>query len=361
MSEPSGFVQNSRSHFSLEWEDSFFSLNPVHFSHDGRVIWGIQKLNGQETCTAVDSFNGTETLPFTDHECFLNYVPITNTRGCLVRCISQVGLRISVVDVNLKVGTFEPTNLHHDLKLQQLTHIPRFMTFGQFLAFEITSINVTSGQDEVPILFVFQVPIVQSSQFTSKDPIPLVYGNATAIYADNSRICYFPRDFNFSNLVTINLVDGLTTITSTNDFPFTSDEIKQFGSNVVWHNESCYFVVGSTVAVLDLKMNNNWNTINLVPTILLDKVHRPVIYLNSEGILNVHVHKEGSKHRKRTYCFQINHPESLKNLSFFSLTRNCLLKLSDLPRNSQLQPLFGKSIVQLNTSKYVPRFRMFSK
>ncbi|KAI6205125.1 hypothetical protein M3Y94_00757100 [Aphelenchoides besseyi] len=361
MFELSGFVQNARSHFSVEWENCFSSLTPVHFSHNGRVIWGTQKLNGQETCTAVDSFYGTETLPFTDHECFLNYVPITNTRGCLVRCISQVGLRISVVDVNLKVATFEPTNLHYDLKLQHLTHIPRFMTFDQFLAIEITSINVASGQDEVPKMFLFDVPLNQSSQFTFKDPIPLVYGNATAIYAGNSRICYFPRDSNFCNLVAINLIDGQTTITPTNDFPFTSDELKQFGSNAVWQNESCYLVVGSTVAVFDLKTNNNWNTIKLVSTISLNKLHRPVIYVNSEGTLNVHVHKEGSKHRQRTYLFQLNQPDSLKTLSFFSLTQNRLLKLSDVPRNSQLRPIFGRSIVQPNTSKFVPKFRMFSK
>ncbi|KAI6222969.1 hypothetical protein M3Y99_01475300 [Aphelenchoides fujianensis] len=308
-----------RSIITGEWEYSF-SFNAgttVLFSHDGRLIWGTKKTGGVEECVAVDSFYGTETSPVAlnssfipksvlkyrrfEGDCFLQFAPITNDRGCLLQCVPQAGLRLSLVQVDFQRAEFVPLDEEFDVHpLPQLSHIPRVMTSGRHLAVEITAIDVQLGRDETPRLFLFEV----GHKIKPLGSFPLVYGNASSIHVEGRNLHYFPQDSSFHDLAEIDLDKESSKLIPTTGFPFAIDELKDLGSNSVWGDRMCFVVVGSRAAIFSLD-SAVWLTIELSPDFNVDRLNRPLISLDGRGILSVHVHKEGSKHRRRTHRFKI--------------------------------------------------------
>ena len=159
----------------------------------------------------------------------LDYLPIDDERGCLLRCRRRAGVQLLVVDVDRERASLVLPSGASPLTLQTsipLADMPRCWLLAaasssstQKLLVETAAIDVASGLFETPRALLFEIV---GARFRCCAAFDLLYGGIAAptLSADGASICYFARGNAPTTLIEMRLSDGEPTLRETSGFPF---------------------------------------------------------------------------------------------------------------------------------------------
>lgn len=168
-----------------------------------------------------------------DLEFLLDYVPFDLHHGCLVGCESKRGLRLLLTQLNKNQLT--STGIEYNLnELATMCHLPVVHKIdSNLLAIEITRIDVLTGQNMLPNLFILKIPFEKNGHILLKRDIQLFYENETnSLLLKDEKLYYFPVKKRFDKLIQVDLKTGDSFLKYLSAFPLPIDAANSRHINV---------------------------------------------------------------------------------------------------------------------------------
>ncbi|KAI6191945.1 hypothetical protein M3Y97_00282800 [Aphelenchoides bicaudatus] len=343
--------------FAGEFENTINST--VRQTNNGRFLWGCRKNRKvEDLVTAIDTVYQVERefkLNLFDLEFLLNYVPFNEHFGCVIGCESKRGLCISIVQIHK--NKVDPIGIGYNLnELASICHLPVVQKIdSNLLAIQIMQIDVLTGQNMLPRLFILQIPFERTGNIRLKHSIQLLYENETTklLLHKEDKLYYFPVKKQFDKLVQIDLKTGDSYLKQLDSFPLLLDAVNSRDIRVTCEQDKFCILAFPQLAIFDLN-SWKWSKIKLIEH---PHMKQPsLLFVNSHGNLVTYFHKENSKQRLQIYIWQLQQPESLRTLCTITCKKSGLLK--KLQNRSSL--FEEDSLNQKDTSNHVKQFRTFS-